>query len=603
MFLPLVIAIVTGTSQPDACAQIEAPEGMACVPGGPATIGSDRHGRPARPEHEVSISTFFIDTHEVTNAQYRECEIEGVCPRRRRLPRSYQPFLKADQPAIPISWKMAQTYCVWAGKRLPTEAEWEKVARGGDRRHFPWGDEAPSCDRAHFKGCKPSVTLPVGTRPVGPYGVYDMAGNGYEWVNDWASGCYGGCRDSCGEACRGQDPQGPCGGLPGCENRRKRLLKGGSWYWPAERTRAFARRAERPFSGLHRFSFRCASDTSTLTRAPFWHQAARAELDLPEPPSPEALEIANRVRNDEAVLEIKTCANQGDAQWSCRDPMSYVQSNEAHRGVFRPYIENLGGAYVGLGADQAYDFIASARSRWAWLFDYDPAVVRVHHMIQVVLSRAESPEEFVAAFGPRARRRTRKWIAESLASQPAERRMTLEVWSRYRGKLHRHYQRSLQAKKSTPRFGWLADSERYAYVRQLHAQGRIIVRKGNLLTRVALPDIAKAAEALGVPIRVYYESNAAEQWPLSPVYRENVIEFPFDEHSVVLRTAFGSRYDINTKWLYLVHGGEHFQRRLRRSSPNRLRQLMSEAQSSKRPFLRLIGLPQLDERKLSTAER
>lgn len=599
----MIIWLLAGTIAQSPCENIEVPVGMVCIPEGDAVIGSDRNTRFERPEHTVSLSTFFIDAYEVTNAQYAACEAADACPRRKRLPTSYDRYLGAKQPAIPITWRMAHTYCVWAGKRLPTEAEWEKAARGGDARTYPWGDERPSCERAHYKGCQPTNTRAVGQLPAGPYGVYDLAGNGYEWVNDWASPCYAGCRQACGADCQGQDPQGPCGGLPGCESRQQRVLKGGSWYWPAHRTRSSARRGQRPASGLHRFSFRCAADSPVLSQPPYWHQSAREPLELPTPPSPEALETAHAVRDDTDVLKIEACSTEGDSKLSCRDPLSYVQSNEAYRGVFRPYIENLGGAYVGLGADQAYDFIAAARSRWAWLFDYDPAVIHVHHIIHSVLSRARSPREFVDAFGRDARRTTRRWISEDLVNRPKEKRETLAVWGRYRQRLFVHYRRSLKPKKHTPQFGWLASQERYAYIKGLAAQRRIVVRKGNLLTRVALPEIARAARKLSVPIRVYYESNAAEQWPLSPRYRQNMTELPFDRYSVVLRTAYGSRYDVNTKWLYIVHGGEHFQRKLLRAKPQRLRQLMIDARDSAIPHLSLIGLPRENRASISTAGR
>ena len=140
----------------DPCDGVESPQAMVCIPEGSAVIGSDEHLASEKPRHDVEISTFFIDKFEVTNGQYAACEKAGHCPKRRGMPRSYKTFLEDDLPAIPIAWRMAHKYCVWAGKRLPTEAEWEKVARNGDEgRLYPWGGEAPTCDKANYKECKP----------------------------------------------------------------------------------------------------------------------------------------------------------------------------------------------------------------------------------------------------------------------------------------------------------------------------------------------------------------------------------------------------------------------------------------------------------------
>lgn len=237
-----------------------------CIPGGPAVIGSDTERPNERPRHQVEISTFYLDRFEVTNEQYARCEKAGACPRRIAPDPS---FLAPTQPAVPLTWHAASAYCGWAGKRLPTEAEWEKAARGGpEGRTYPWGEEPPDCTRAQYDPCPPLTTRPVGSFAAGAYGLHDMAGNGYEWVADWESGCYEGCTDACGAACLGRDPQGPCGGAPACPGRVRRTIKGGSWFWPPAQMRGSWRRPQKPASGVHRLSVRCASSTPAPAAPP-----------------------------------------------------------------------------------------------------------------------------------------------------------------------------------------------------------------------------------------------------------------------------------------------------------------------------------------------
>jgi formylglycine-generating enzyme required for sulfatase activity len=167
------------------------------------------------PQHTVYLDMYWIDRTEVTNGMYRVCVDDGECD----IPGGsyYEETDNDDHPVEYVSWYDAQTYCEWAGRRLPTEAEWEKAARGTDGRTFPWGEEI-DCEHAQYKGCG-GRTIPVGSLPAGasPYGVLDMAGNVWEWVADWyASGYY--------DVSPYNDPQGPSSGL-------YRVLRGGSWYY------------------------------------------------------------------------------------------------------------------------------------------------------------------------------------------------------------------------------------------------------------------------------------------------------------------------------------------------------------------------------------
>ncbi len=601
LLLPLLTAVAAAGSTGSAHAPCEAPpKGMVCVPGGPAIVGADDRTPAEAPRHEVDVPTFYLDRDEVTNAAYARCEKAGACPSKwGRVAKSYGPFLGPTQPALPMSWDIAHAYCVWAGKRLPSEAECEKAARGGpEARRFPWGEDPPSCDKANFKGCE-KTTKPVGSYAPGPYGVRDLAGNGYEWVKDWATPCYDGCPNACGAACQGLDPRGPCGGAPSCKGRKERVLKGGSWYWDGEIGRGSWRRAQYPESGMHRLSFRCASTTPALST---WPPLARTD-ELPQPPDPEpptAEELAKfrDVVEDTDILEIKPCKRQGEANPDCRDPMSYIKTNETGHHVWLPYVENVGGGYVGLGADQSYSFVAAARSRWAWIFDYDPQVVRVHHVILAVVKEAETPHAFVSAFAPGRIAATRAAIRKHLEGDPAEQEATDRAFLQVRDDLWKHYFKSMGPTEWNKRFGWLRNAAYYRYVRLMVLQGRVQVLKGNMLTDKALPSIARSAKALGVPIRVYYPSNAEEQWVLPQQYKDNVRGFPFDERTVILRTLFSKKWGNKSQsyWHYVVHAGPHCQRLLGIPGFDTTHAFMDERRDTGLEMLSAIGLPARTER-------
>jgi formylglycine-generating enzyme required for sulfatase activity len=146
----------------------------------------------------VSDFKFYIDKYEVTNQDYQECVAAGVCKAisnvssgsrktGRGVPaRAMKGFDAPNQPVVYVDQNDARTYCQWAGKRLPKEAEWLEAAQGMGAREYPWGDQEPNCDLANYKQCKVGRTLPVGSKPAGasPYGALDLAGNVDEWVEE-----------------------------------------------------------------------------------------------------------------------------------------------------------------------------------------------------------------------------------------------------------------------------------------------------------------------------------------------------------------------------------------------------------------------------------
>jgi formylglycine-generating enzyme required for sulfatase activity len=149
------------------------------------------------PEHPVTVSSFRMDAYEVTNERFSE--FVAACPKwspDRLTPELHNgqylahwtngtyPKGSGAHPVVFVPWQAAQAFCQWAGGRLPTEAEWEYAARAGDDREFPWGEELPTSERANYGASGLGTSAPVGSYPPNPFGLYDMAGNVWEWLLD-----------------------------------------------------------------------------------------------------------------------------------------------------------------------------------------------------------------------------------------------------------------------------------------------------------------------------------------------------------------------------------------------------------------------------------
>jgi formylglycine-generating enzyme required for sulfatase activity len=264
------------------------PDRMVHIPGGKFFMGSDDTDADddERPAHQVTLSPFCVDMYEVTVGEYKECSDIGECKRapfevdwkniRANEKKAFSPVCngnrtdRADHPVNCVDWFMAETYCTWAHKRLPTEAEWEFAARGPDGRRYPWGDEQPDSTRMNAcgkeciawgvkngvemsirgQGMYPeddgfATTAPVGSFPKGKsrYGLFDVVGNVWEWTSDW-DGKY--------SAAATVDPAGPASG-------DRRVVRGGafngllpSWVRPSQRY------SDDPKAHSHAYGFRCA---------------------------------------------------------------------------------------------------------------------------------------------------------------------------------------------------------------------------------------------------------------------------------------------------------------------------------------------------------
>jgi sulfatase modifying factor 1 len=226
---------------------------MVVVPGGPFLMGSrDGQGRDdERPQRTVHVDAFAIDTVEVTNARYLTF-VEATGHRHPPNPYGDGVLMSANGveqlPIVQVNWHDAADYCQWAGKRLPTEAEWEKAARGGDGRLYPWGDEPPTAERANYERewDDGKALRVVGSMPGGrsPYGVHDMAGNAREWTQDWYAPDYY-------KQAPDRNPRGPEQGV-------LKVIRGGSWRSPLADIGAASRGRGGFALRTHGTGFRCA---------------------------------------------------------------------------------------------------------------------------------------------------------------------------------------------------------------------------------------------------------------------------------------------------------------------------------------------------------
>ena len=214
---------------------------MVLVPAGSFDMGSGESS-DEQPVHTVYVDAFYMDEYEVTNAQYWKF----MSATGHREPRYWDDsdYNQPNQPVVGVDWNDAVAHARWAGKRLPTEAEWEYAARGGlSGRKYPWGDPI-STSQANY-GSNVGKPVPVGSYSANGYGLYDMAGNVYEWCSDWYDEDYYSSSPS-------RNPQGPSSGS-------YRVLRGGSWNYSPGGLRAANRVNFSPADTNDGRGFRCVS--------------------------------------------------------------------------------------------------------------------------------------------------------------------------------------------------------------------------------------------------------------------------------------------------------------------------------------------------------
>ena len=225
---------------------------MVLIPQGEFEMGSNDGDDDEKPVHTVYVDAFYMDKHEVTVGQYKRfIRATG----HRALPDSVSEFLPTDQhPVVSVSWQDAMAYAKWAGKRLPTEAEWEKAARGGLKgQKYPWGD-AIDANKANYGE---NVGKPMAVKSYAPngYGLYDMGGNVWEWcLDEWDAGFYA--------SSPRRNPLSGAGSVKWLLDNytnvnSSRVLRGGSWSRNALYVRVASRGYSTPSSTFYLIGFRC----------------------------------------------------------------------------------------------------------------------------------------------------------------------------------------------------------------------------------------------------------------------------------------------------------------------------------------------------------
>jgi formylglycine-generating enzyme len=217
---------------------------LVYVPAGQFNMGASGLDNPS---HTVSLSAYWISRTKITNRMYSLCVGVGVCAPPATVASGivYSNPTYADHPVVGVTWEQANTYCGWDGGRLPTEAEWEKAARGPGGQTYPWGNEAPSCDLLNYAGCSVNSTTSVIAYPesASPYLALDMAGNTFEWTGDWYDANY--------------YPTSPIQDPIGAESGIYRVVRGSGFESDSSQIASAIRRPADPNTPRRDIGFRC----------------------------------------------------------------------------------------------------------------------------------------------------------------------------------------------------------------------------------------------------------------------------------------------------------------------------------------------------------
>lgn len=292
---------------------------------------------------------------------------------------------------------------------------------------------------------------------------------------------------------------------------------------------------------------------------------------VPEP-SPSELPASDRF---EAIApltdEQRARLAAGSEELLPRQRVSFVKSNEIRHDLWFPYIEGLGGAYVGLGSDPNYTLIGVARSEFVFLVDRDPLVVNVHRVYGILIEASPDPQVLHQRFAREQHDASLAIIDAAIADRPREQqRQIRHAYRVTRETLWRYLRPLTDRQRQDCATSWMSNSAIYEHVRTLYRQGRVRPMVGDLRGTTTLRSIAEAVRGLDVPVNVLYLSNAEEYFTYDRAYRANLRALPVGEQAVVLRTIFDEAWEhADNFWNYQVHAFADFQRRLERDFQTR----------------------------------
>lgn len=252
-------------------------------------------------------------------------------------------------------------------------------------------------------------------------------------------------------------------------------------------------------------------------RAPVLHHLTPEQHDIvwgikgdPEP------EVRNAYRKENEGQHFTTC-------------------DELNLHLFEPAIRGIGGAYAGVGTDQAYIFMGWARSEIGWMLDYDPLVIRIHGLYRVFFMEAENFERFLHLWSAEGAAEAREVIRRRVSFEPAA-ESALELYAKFRAHINRRLMQSMSLMRKAGVAFYLNDAATYDHVRNLVMTGRAVAVQANLLADGGIKNIGEASRRLGVPVRALYLSNVEDYWAYGSQYMNNLQSLPYDDTSMILRT-------------------------------------------------------------------
>lgn len=255
----------------------------------------------------------------------------------------------------------------------------------------------------------------------------------------------------------------------------------------------------------------------------------------------------------------------GDAEDWIKTEETYVKTNESRHDVWFPYIEDLGGIYVGVAADQNYTLIGVAKPEYVFLLDLDWRVTELHRAYEVLIEASEDAKTLHERFHEDNAEASEKLIEEALKGTiPDDHlRKTLMSWRSARETVYRHLNHVIDRDRNGEATSWLSNPEYYAHVRKLYQNDRVRMLVGNLTGDTSVQTIATAADKLGVPVKVLYLSNAEEYYNYTDQYRANIEALPIADDSVVLRTIYSKKWvHADSLWNYQVQPLADYKQRL-----------------------------------------